>query len=236
MSRTRTWTFTVNNYTEDSEKVLQDLEVRYMLYGREVGEKGTPHLQGYVVFHNPQRFNQVKEMLPEGAHIESAKGNAQQNFDYCTKDGDYFEKGDRPKMGKRKDLEEIYHMAANQCCDLVIGEACPATYMKYYKAVDRVRLNYARESKFMDEDVEVIEVDGELADVLQRAYEIDDQPYWFQGTWWDGYQGQRTIVITNPDLMRQEYRLRYNFQLPIKGGYTWKQWTTIVLWKKDMQP
>lgn len=88
--RARKYVFTLNNY------VAQDLEdikcfaksrkkCRYYV-GEEVAKTGTPHLQGYLEFKNPQSFESVKELLPR-ARIKTAKGSRQQNYDYCSKEG-----------------------------------------------------------------------------------------------------------------------------------------------------
>ena len=50
MSKSANYVFTLNNYQDKPEAValLNLLPCRYMKYGREVGEEGTPHLQGMV--------------------------------------------------------------------------------------------------------------------------------------------------------------------------------------------
>jgi len=49
MSRSRSWCLTVNNWTVDQLAALKGLTgVTYGVMGREVGESGTPHLQGYL--------------------------------------------------------------------------------------------------------------------------------------------------------------------------------------------
>lgn len=58
-----------------------------MVVGVEVGEKGTPHLQGYVRFVKQHRFAAAKKQIGCRAHIEIAKGDEQQNDEYCRKDG-----------------------------------------------------------------------------------------------------------------------------------------------------
>ena len=60
-SRGRRWVFTLNNYTVDEELELtatlsNGAFIRFACYSHEVGESGTPHLQGYVAFLTPQRF------------------------------------------------------------------------------------------------------------------------------------------------------------------------------------
>lgn len=49
MSRSRKWTLTLNNYTEEQRTALLDLpSLAYAIIGKETGENGTPHLQGYL--------------------------------------------------------------------------------------------------------------------------------------------------------------------------------------------
>lgn len=89
-SKSRKWAFTLNNWTPEEEQELIKYfgTVAQYILGREVGEEGTPHLQGYVEFPNARAFNSIKKLMPR-AHIEKARGNRKQNFDYCSKDGDY---------------------------------------------------------------------------------------------------------------------------------------------------
>ena len=97
VKRARGWCFTLNNYTQESEDAVRTYGssegVRYLGFGREVGENGTPHLQGFVYYANPRTFNSVRKQLPHGCHIEPCKGSMEQNFQYCSKDDDYFEVG-----------------------------------------------------------------------------------------------------------------------------------------------
>lgn len=79
-------------------KVKGDLEqwnTKKWIVGKEVGESGTPHLQGYAMFANPVRFSHLKSSWPR-AHLERAKGNAKQNYVYCSKDGDFESHGFTP--------------------------------------------------------------------------------------------------------------------------------------------
>lgn len=102
-NRARGWCFTLNNYTEDDLQALRDYDIGdgYMIVGKEKGANGTPHLQGYMHFVNKKSFRQVKAILPE-AHWEIAKGSVKQNFDYCSKDGDFEQFGRRPRMPEEK--------------------------------------------------------------------------------------------------------------------------------------
>lgn len=102
MSRSRAFIFTLNNYSEDDETYLQTVLVcRYIVYGREKAPKtGTPHLQGFVYFDHPRAFDSVRKLRKWS--IQVAKGDVLQNAEYCKKDDDWFEKGDRPATSKEK--------------------------------------------------------------------------------------------------------------------------------------
>ena len=94
-TQTRNWCLTVNNYTEDDAALIQGWEVPYVIYGKETGEEGTPHLQGYVNLSRNQRFSFVKK-LHETAHWGPCKGSPEQNIAYCSKQGDTWSKGVAP--------------------------------------------------------------------------------------------------------------------------------------------
>lgn len=97
--RSRGWCFTINNDTIDDLIRLLDATFEYLVFGFEVGEKGTPHMQGYIYFKNAVRQSTVKDIMPRG-HLLVARGGPDQNYDYCTKDGDYYEFGDKPLQGR----------------------------------------------------------------------------------------------------------------------------------------
>ena len=79
--------FTMNNYSETTWNTwIQRLSEFKVVMGKEVGESGTPHIQGYVEFPKPKKFSTVKNLLP-GAHLEKARGSRQDNITYCTKEG-----------------------------------------------------------------------------------------------------------------------------------------------------
>lgn len=99
--RARSFCFTINNYTFDDLYQFLDIEAKYKCFGFEEGEeKRTPHMQGYLQFHNGRRIQAVMKMLPR-AHIQIARGTPQENIDYCSKadTDDFYEFGDRPTEG-----------------------------------------------------------------------------------------------------------------------------------------
>lgn len=85
--------FTKNNYTEeDIEQLLNSDRFSYIIFGKEIGESGTPHLQGYAEFTKVTKFGGIGKLFK--MHVEGTKGTALQAIEYCKKDGDYVEKGE----------------------------------------------------------------------------------------------------------------------------------------------
>lgn len=94
-TQSKRWCFTINNYVQLNEDSLQLLgpTCDYLVYGREVGASGTPHLQGFVIFHTNHRFNAVQAIFPTGAHLEKTGGPSHLAAAYCKKDHDFVEFG-----------------------------------------------------------------------------------------------------------------------------------------------
>lgn len=107
--RAKNWCFTLNNWTtEDVDRIMALADtgtVKYCVFGKEVGENGTPHLQGFIQFDERMRMNKVKEALGRNPHVEVAR-SLQKSVNYCKKDGDFEEFGSfAEKQGNRTDLE-----------------------------------------------------------------------------------------------------------------------------------
>ena len=85
--------FTLNNYTVDELQRIHEYrntDKFKICYGLEIGEQGTPHIQGYCEFKSPKKFATVKNLLGERCHLEKAKGTRKQNLEYCKKDGEFY--------------------------------------------------------------------------------------------------------------------------------------------------
>lgn len=111
MSRGKNWCFTLNNYTDDDydrlSHLVEDGECVYIVFGKEKGESGTPHLQGFISFGKRVYLTDVKKRVSKTAHFELAR-MVPESIAYCKKDGDVFEDGVIPAgQGKRSDIDEF---------------------------------------------------------------------------------------------------------------------------------
>jgi len=103
------WCFTINNPTAEDQENLENVggdlpgnHIIYLVFGREVGDNGTPHLQGFVSFSSRKRFATVRGIIGHRAHLEVARGTTVQAADYCKKDGDFVEFGNLPNQRERQ--------------------------------------------------------------------------------------------------------------------------------------
>lgn len=86
ISPSKRWCFTLNNYTKEDIGSMVPIfshEGSY-IFQEEIGENGTPHLQGYIEFN--RKLRPLSLNLNPKIHWEKAKGNRQQNIEYCSKD------------------------------------------------------------------------------------------------------------------------------------------------------
>ena len=112
------WCFTINNYTDD-DKFWEDDDkkalLKYIIVQHEVGENGTPHIQGFLILKKRNRMTWLKSNINSRTHWEIARGSDQQAADYCRKDDTHPEGTLRFEWGamasgtkrlEREDLEE----------------------------------------------------------------------------------------------------------------------------------
>lgn len=145
-SYAKRWVFTLNNYTQNDVARLRNLDggvFCYLVFGREIGASGTPHLQGFCHFRTRKRLRQVRELISPRAHFEVARGSDGSNRTYCIKDGDYEERGESPSsdggpQGRRSDIDAFrdwviaFHAThERQPAESDIASSFPALYLRY---------------------------------------------------------------------------------------------------------
>lgn len=229
MNRTRNYCFTLNNYTEEDELTLTQYEgnkqIKYLIVGKEIGEQGTPHLQGFIIFQNAKTFNQVKAFLGDRYHIERTIGSAQQNIAYCSKDNEYIEFGELPQQGSRKDIQQVKQMVKEgKSMSEIVEQATSyqsirmAEICKKYQPIqprDKPEVRYYW--------------GGTGCGKTRLAYEeLGMENTWVNSNtlqWFDGYDGQENVIIDdfrgNQCSFAFLLRLldRYPMKVPIKGGF-----------------
>lgn len=198
MSKNRGYCFTVNNYTDaECDWFKQFTDCEYLCVGKEIGESGTPHLQGYVYFTNARTIKGLKRLLGfKRAHLEQQRGTNFQASEYCKKESLFIERGQMPKQGQRTDLNEIYDLVRNGASADTIAWEHPAAYNMANRVINRlddIRLRSQRRN-FMTEGEWIFGPTGVGKSEYAFQYE-DSYVYPYDGGWWDGYHCQENVVI-----------------------------------------
>lgn len=201
MERSRNWCFTINNYTINDVNQLKEIKYKYIVLGDEVGELGTPHIQGFVHFENALSFDSLKKKLPKTTHIEKCKGTPDQNITYCKKTNNIlYEDGEKPSQGKRKDLDQIKDdiMEGNTTSeDIAVNQ--PMVYHQYARTLTKIE-DIAMRRKFRTTMTEGIWYYGATGTgKSNKAYEgfnpLTHYNWKEDNGWQDGYTQQETVII-----------------------------------------
>lgn len=242
--RYRAWTFTLNNYNEDDKPELWNSgKHRYLIYGHEKGDNGTPHIQGYIVLNERTTLRVMKTKYNTRCHWEERKGTHPEARDYIKKIGKYSDKlhtivagpweyGAEPEgQGKRTDLDAARDMINEGKSELEVADAMFSTWCRNYKALERYRKLTTPGRSWHTEVLVLVGPTG--TGKSRRAFdEFGASAFWLSaprdrsgGVWWDGYDGHEHVVIDEfYGWMRIDALLRLLDRYPLivenKGGGT----------------
>lgn len=154
----RSWCFTWNNYSEAdwnlAPKLFEGNEVKinYLVQGKEVGENGTPHIQGFIHFDTQRTLGGLKKIFGPQPHWEpkSPKSTFEQAAAYCKKDGNFIELGVLPKQGARSDLHALVADAKKGTSIDEAAEIHGETALKYLKSYRELSYQYALKARYAE--------------------------------------------------------------------------------------
>ncbi len=247
----RYWCFTLNNYTEEDEERLRALpdshpRVSFIQWGRETGESGTPHLQGYLELDRRLRLRQLRvgELLGPRVHCERRRGTAQEAKTYTEKDGDFEAHGSASvdQSGKRNDLGKIQEQIEAGSSELEIAQEYFSQWCYHRKSFAK----YAQliQTNGLRTDLKIYVLWGESG-VGKTRYVFGKYPDVFSVPdpdlrWFDGYTGQETVLIdeyrgTADDSFLLKLFDIYPLQVAVKGSFVnWRPKRIFVT--SNMQP
>lgn len=236
MTRSRNYCFTLHNPTEDEEVLIQGLDVVYLVYGREAcPETQRPHLQGYVVLPHPKALLPMKKFLGiDRVHLEASKGDSMANYKYCTKDGNFYEKGVRPmtqsekgEAGKRK-YEEIFALAAEGKVEEVRSKY-PQIAFHSYRTIKEIAKDNMTKPPDLDQTCGIWYY-GEAGTGKTTKARTENPGAFIKSRdkWWDGYRGESVVILDDIDpnhsWMRahlKDWADKWTFKAETKGGCLW---------------
>ena len=230
----KSYCFTLNNYTEDEYQHIirvAENESQYAIVGREVGESGTRHLQGYILFKRPFRFQTIKDRYLVRCHIEIAAGSADANRRYCSKDGEFREFGEFPHSAEgrstRDQLARSFKdkmVAGRRGLDEFVDENPGAWYFSGHNLLrNHLFLQRPKERP----DICVKWIYGRPGQGKSRkAHEELPEAYIKEPKtkWWNGYMLEESVIIDDygPQCIDINHLLRwfdrYKCYVESKGG------------------
>lgn len=238
--KSRNWCWTLNNYTEDDMKKIDDYHqahpLVYIIYGREVGEgtegvpDGTPHLQGFVHYKAPCAASATKKWLPRG-HIQLCKGTPAENIAYCSKEDDHpmvygAEPQTQQQANKAKQAKLLSYAKAGNVTG--IQDEFPGQYLSQYRNINQIMTDNMVKPPDLIAPCGVW-IYGETGCGKTTAARTEYGSYFSKprNKWWDGYQPEQHECVVVDDLSPKHHMLaahvkdwadKWSFTGEVKGG------------------
>lgn len=234
----RSWCFTINNYSLEEEFMCMfDLSpITYICFGHEVGNSGTPHLQGYFETNYRIDIKVLKSWTVFArAHLELRKGTQKQAIEYTMKQDkdDWFESGTKAetRQGRRKDLDEARRLAEEQG----MREVAPWANYQEIRCAEKY-LEYCEPKRTWKPTVVWLwgatgcGKSRMASTMFPNAYVKADN-----SKWWNGYDGHKEVIwndFRDSDI-QFSYLLnildRYECRVETKGNMRQMRAETIII-------
>lgn len=217
--KTRCYIFTLNNYTDVEVELINGGDYSCLVYGKEVGASGTPHLQGFVRFESAKTMSAVHKLKGWKRTALKASEKPLSAIDYCKKgkqshdeweqygvtgptygvDADVFELG-AYRQGERSDLTAVYNRVKEGAS---VDDICwenPDAFLKCHKALERLE-DIRLLKTFRTEMTEGIWIYGKTgtgkSESVFEDYSGDGGVYVYpyDNGWCDGYRQNNTVIL-----------------------------------------
>jgi len=206
----------------------------YCVYQLEIGDETSRiHYQGYVEFTGQKRYNWVQNNCAgmESAHLETRRGTMEEARNYAMKhdtrlDGPWeWGRAKESKQGERSDLRAVRRAIDEGRPMCYIADNFFGSFLRYERGL---RSYYRLHSKGRDWAMEIIVLVGPSGTGKSRwaRDNAGDSVFWKDGSkWWDGYEGQHTVVWDEfyayccPFSVLLRLLDRYPLSIEIKGGF-----------------
>ncbi len=240
----RNWCFTKNNPEQpftthatfaNAIQIACGQRFRYLVFQLEKSATGTLHYQGYLELSRPVRLSWLIKNLFQ-AHWSGRLGTRDQARNYCMKDdtrvpdsgpweiGDFKAGG----QGTRNDLNMVADSVKSGSSAAVIADEFPAQWIKFSKGI-RSLINILQPARTIAPTVYLC---YGLTGTGKTKWAHDNFPELYKKPcdtrWFDGYSGQRTVLLDDFSGAASKMSLNYVLQLldrypllvEIKGDYT----------------
>lgn len=232
-ARTRNWCYTLNNYVEEDWVALHEVESIFHVAGQEVGESGTPHVQGFIVFKNARTMGAAKAALHPRVHLEAMRGSVEQATAYCLKEATVtFSVGVKPMSQKQKGevggaMEKgRWEVALEQARSTGDVEDAQIAFV-HCRNVQFLHLQQEMKKPRVDTENKMLWYWGASGTGKSRKAREDNPDAYLKmcNKWWDGYAGEDVVLIEDFDkahgVLCHHLKIwadRYPFLMEVKGA------------------
>lgn len=193
----RSWIFTLNNYTDKELKAIMGFECTKRAVGKEVGDSGTPHLQGFICFKRAYRLSGMKKIMPR-AHLE-IPDSAQHAWNYCLKEGD-FTTENFSNQGKRSDCDAYRDAIKNGFTDRQLCDAFPRQFLRFSHSTDRMRDAYVEPRTEMTKCIWIYGPAGSGKSTMVKERFPDARFMEYDGKYFSRYYNDDTVIFDDQDM------------------------------------
>lgn len=242
------------NYTDSTIVKLTDLfnssKLRYVVIGEETcPETQRKHLQIYLETTKKITFRGLKDLLGDNAiHVEIAKGDAQSNLEYCSKEKLLLLLGKPVKKGQRTDLEAVKELIDSGTSYESLWDSNFSIMLQYRRGLEE----YSNLRRLRRRGPPLTSVHWGPTGTGKTRYAFDlarddyDDSFWVWpgGEWFDGYRGQKVAIFDEfhggseqriPFSLWKKLVDRYPLQVPVKGGFT--NWSPeVIVFTSNIDP
>lgn len=228
---------------EPAPEKIEDLVKGIM--GRETcPTTGKEHWQCFFYFKVRKRLSTVQKWIEGKWHCEVARKTDKENYDYCSKDGEFKLYGDWTQVGqgRRTDIEFAVEAIMEGASTLDLIQHYPNCFIKYHRGLEKAKKAILSTSGEVTQfrNIETHVLWGPAGSGKTRAvYEQENPTDIYKADmvydgWWDGYEGEKVLLIDDfYGGIRYTKLLNildgYKLQIPVKGGSTWAQWTKVYI-------
>lgn len=213
------------------QSIDEDVGCTYLTYGKEVGDAGNHHLQGFVYFKTLKSMKQVKKLMPR-AHLEKTKGTVDEAVDYCHKEDESpYEWGVKPAssrkkgQGEKRRWEEAWDLAKAGDFESIAADI----RIRCYGTLKKIRADQDLQSKKPDTEETMLWYWGKPGTGKSRKAREDHPDAYLKACnkWWDGYEAgsRRVVLIEDFDIAHaclahhlKIWADRYDFNAEVKGS------------------
>ena len=238
-AQSKNWCFTDFDLLDWGQIFKNNEEIGYVCYGEEICPKTKKkHYQGWLQVTKKKRLTGVKKLCQsKKLHVEACRGTESENNKYCEKDNKYIKMGEFTTQGKRTDLDSLKKIIDRGGTLEEIANENFQSFIQYHRGFQKYKNMIDKRLRSGFRKVKVIHIHGKTGSGKTKAAMEYKDVYKINGDsmqWWDGYNGEKTLVIDEYDNQIPCTKLLgildgYQLRLDLKGSFTYANWDKVII-------